>query len=150
MSGGIILEENEVVERIMSGALSVYHDYKKAGDAGTWTVTNKRMHFKFMGITRYEDNIYFEDIVSIRKSRRLGFYEFVVISGSRSDDGSNVKLVSMRGMKDFLDKLLPIIGEEKLLPTSKGFYVTACFYGGLLVFLGIMLLIIMYNGFLYG
>ncbi len=129
---GFTLVNGEQLQGSYSGNHNVLGDFKQNGDAGTWSVTNKRLHFKFLGITSLENNIYFEDVISITKGIQPMFYEFKVERGSRSVSIDDVVYVGIAPWqaKKAIQYIVEQVGEDKY-QEKKGFstYFLYCLLG---------------------
>ncbi len=143
--GNLVLEENEVVKYVYSGNHKTHSQLKDAGDSGTWTITNKRLHFRFMGFGHYENSLYFEDMVSIKKSHRVGFYEVNVVQNSRSAMIANSVLFGVVPwkMKEAIGYIVEQIGEEKVEAPSK---FNLYFLIGMVVFVAAVFLYLVATG----
>ncbi len=115
------LEENEVIKYAYSGNHKIPSQMKDTGDSGTWTLTNKRLNFRLMIFGQYENNIYYEDIVSMRKSHRPGFYELNLVPNSRSAQVADTVFfgVTPWKMKEAIGYIVEQIGEDKVEAPSK-------------------------------
>ncbi len=119
--GNFTLTENEQIKYVYNGNHKTHAQHSDSGDAGTWTLTNKRLHFRFMGFGHYENNIYYDDIVSIKKSHRAGFYEINLVQGSRSSEIASSVLFGVVPwkMKEAIRYIVEQIGEDKVEAPSK-------------------------------
>ncbi len=113
--------DEQVLGKIDGSYMENKGRYKHGGDAGKWTITNARLHFRFMGLTRYEVSIFYEDIVGIKKSRNIGYYTIFVQQGSKSAEVADVHYfgVAPWKSKEAFAYLIDQVGEDRIIPSGK-------------------------------
>ncbi len=90
------------------------------GHLGVWTVTNRRLHFKFKSAISRETSIYFEDIYKLSWGGRHTVYNIHIDKDSKSAQINNAPkvYVAPKDIKEFKALITESIGEEKVVPIS--------------------------------